>query len=951
MPMTGQIWAVKLGLAILVLSLPETTLAQEGRPSEEQLNRFLKRFPEADANGDGTLTEIEARAFRDARKAPPDGVSTITQSPPPTRADVAYGPHPRNVLDLWIAPGEDPTPVLIYFHGGSFKAGDKSSFRDQVAAHLQAGISVVSANYRYSSDSPYPGPILDGARVVQFVRSKAAQWNLDPVKIALSGGSAGGTMALWIALHDDLAAPESNDPVARQSTRVCCAVGQNAPCSVEPQFIRQRFGVQRLGGGLYQLFGVDDLDALMDPDLAGQISDASPINHASADDPALFLTYGPDMTRTPMAEDAPQNQWIHHPKFGQILQTTYQELGLECHLYYKSRPAPPLADIKFLLAHFQQVSADRPTGEEGFRRRREIYKATPDRDLEMAMTFPRGWNPEDSLTAIVFFYNGGWNETSGASRQFEEQVQYFSARGMVVARADYREKSQGETTSYKCIEDIRSAVRWLRIHSHELGIDPRRIAAAGGSGSIHLPAAAFVAGEIDAGDDDASIDPLPGAMFLFNPDPDVLDPAMMWKMLGDQAEENVHQVPPTFVFYGSRDALAPHLDELVARGKQVGMPMEAFVGQGGVHGFFKFSPWLEKTVEHMDEKLSALGYLDRHSAVQLPHKPAPPDYEPRVLAMQDRWRERHDAIERERKSQGVESIPRTQYVYKTVGQRQLIIAIHYPPGWKRREVRPACLFFGGGGFNPQDTATGTPHPMADDGLLREVPIPGSSLGQAFTPQAAYFAKRGMVTAEVEYRKRKTDGVLPDKAVEDAKSAMRWVRQNACLLGIDPDRVVSCGGSSGGHLAAAVACLEEFDAVDDDLSISPKPNAVILYYPLLDFLEGGTRTTPFLAALDGNRDLGSRLSPARHWHKDMPPTLVLIGRRDPMFESLQRFVAEWKSADAPIEIFIGEGGHGFSSKSPWLERTTEGVDTFFQSIGYLEPAPSAQVQERTDCSLL
>ena len=94
MPLKCRIWAVKLGLAILVLLPPEATLAQEGRPSEEQLNRFLKRFPEADANGDGTLTEIEARAFRDARKAPRDGVSTTTQSPPPTRADVPYGPLP-----------------------------------------------------------------------------------------------------------------------------------------------------------------------------------------------------------------------------------------------------------------------------------------------------------------------------------------------------------------------------------------------------------------------------------------------------------------------------------------------------------------------------------------------------------------------------------------------------------------------------------------------------------------------------------------------------------------------------------------------------------------------------------------------------------------------------------------------------------------------------------------
>ena len=101
-------------------------------------------------------------------------------------------------------------------------------------------------------------------------------------------------------------------------------------------------------------------------------------------------------------------------------------------------------------------------------------------------------------------------------------------------------------------------------------------------------------------------------------------------------------------------------------------------------------------------------------------------------------------------------------------------------------------------------------------------------------------------------------MLPDKAVEDAKSAMRWVRANAARLGIDPNRIVSCGGSSGGHLAASVAALEDFDSPGDDLRISARPNAMLLHYPLLDFLEGGTRTTPFLDALGRQQSVQRRV---------------------------------------------------------------------------------------------
>jgi acetyl esterase/lipase/outer membrane receptor protein involved in Fe transport len=279
---------------------------------------------------------------------------------------------------------------------------------------------------------------------------------------------------------------------------------------------------------------------------------------------------------------------------------------------------------------------------------RVTYKRNADRDLLMTITRPPGWAAADCRPAIIFFYNGGWKEPGAAKPQFEEQTRYFAARGMVVGQADYREKSKEGPTSSKCVEDIFSGVRWLRRHAAELGVDPRRIAAAGGSGSIHLPAAALHANEIDPSGEEGSIDPLPGAMFLFNPDPDVLDPAMRRKLLAGGAAKPVRTVPPMVIYYGSRDAVAPFLDEFVAQAGQAGLPVEKFVGDGGVHGFFKFSPGLEQTAEHMDRRLCALGLLDPEPRAELPHKAAPPGYEARILATQQKWLERHDQLARER---------------------------------------------------------------------------------------------------------------------------------------------------------------------------------------------------------------------------------------------------------------------------------------------------------------
>lgn len=265
--------------------------------------------------------------------------------------EVVYGPHKRNTLDFYPAPGARPAPVLIFFHGGSFKGGDKAMFRSRAKDFVSAGIAVVSANYRFSQDAIYPAPFLDGARVVQFVRSKAAEWKVDPSRVAVSGSSAGGTLALWIALHDDLARPDAADPVARFSTRVSCASVRNAPASMDPVLIRRLFGVEDFGA-MAALHGARGREEYAQPDKRKQALDASPVEHATPGDPPIFLDYGSDLTSVPLPPGSRLAAWIHSPRLGEFLKKKYDQLGLECRFHYRGRPAPEGAELEFLRAAF-----------------------------------------------------------------------------------------------------------------------------------------------------------------------------------------------------------------------------------------------------------------------------------------------------------------------------------------------------------------------------------------------------------------------------------------------------------------------------------------------------------------------------------------------------------------------------------------------------------------------
>ena len=223
-----------------------------------------------------------------------------------------------------------PSPLVVFFHGGGFRGGDKSSVPAWLVRDcLDEGISVASANYRLSQTAAFPAPMLDGARAIQFLRHNAVELGIDPDRIAASGSSAGAGIALWVAFHDDLADAKSNDPVARRSSRVCCLGVDGAQTSYDPRFIKKQIGGRaHEHPALREFYGIKS-DAEMDsPGIHKLFEEASPINYVSSDDPPAILFYAePDK---PLPADAKPGQGIHHPRFGRVLKSRLDTLGIEC---------------------------------------------------------------------------------------------------------------------------------------------------------------------------------------------------------------------------------------------------------------------------------------------------------------------------------------------------------------------------------------------------------------------------------------------------------------------------------------------------------------------------------------------------------------------------------------------------------------------------------------------
>ena len=264
------------------------------------------------------------------------------KGPAPTAANLAYGSHERQVLDFWQAKSERPTPLLLYIHGGGWQGGDKGSIRNGVQVYLDAGISVAAINYRYVKQAvglkitpPVKAPLEDAARALQFIRSKAKEWNLDKVRIGATGGSAGGCSSLWLALHDEMADPKSEDPVARESTRLYCAAVNGAQTTLDPKPLLEWMPNYRYGA---HAFGLPTIQQLSDnrEKMSSWIREYSPMSHVSKDDPPIAMFYG---GAKPVKGDSPKDP-THSAILGLMLEEQLKAAGVEVDLVCPGRADP-----------------------------------------------------------------------------------------------------------------------------------------------------------------------------------------------------------------------------------------------------------------------------------------------------------------------------------------------------------------------------------------------------------------------------------------------------------------------------------------------------------------------------------------------------------------------------------------------------------------------------------
>ena len=257
----------------------------------------------------------------------------------------------------------------------------------------------------------------------------------------------------------------------------------------------------------------------------------------------------------------------------------------------------------------------------------------------------------------------------------------------------------------------------------------------------------------------------------------------------------------------------------------------------------------------------------------------------------------------------------TRHIYKTIGNIDLPLYVFQNQQSQVHNKRPAIVFFFGGGWT------------------------GGSPVQ-FEKQCEHFSKRGMVAITVEYRVSSRHAVKIDDCIEDAKSAMRWVRAHADELGIDPNRIAASGGSAGGHLAACTSVIEKFDASSDDKAISAKPNALVLFNPALA-IAWDERMPEAVRAIAQQKMSGrSRapiqdVSPLTYATTEQPPCIMFFGTADRLLQGAQLYQEDSTEAGNLCEIVTYDGkGHGFFNSGEHYDLTLAAADTFFVNCGWL-----------------
>jgi acetyl esterase/lipase len=329
----------------------------------ERVQRIGRLFPSCSAmllalltvvNLDSAIACAQDATTKDAPAAKADA-PTKADPQKPTFENVSYGPHERNVFDLWLAKSDKPTPLLIFIHGGGFVNGDKSGIRKNpaVAKSLAEGVSFASLNYRFRQHASIQDILRDAARAVQTIRSRAKEWNIDPDRIASYGGSAGAGTSLWLAFHDDLADPNASDPVLRQSSRLIAAGSLNGQATYDLREWTKVLGPSEFDRPVSEwqaFYGFQGEEDMKSQAADKVMKDCSMIGLISKDDPPVAVACS-------MADGAIKDRghYLHHPKHSTSVAERCKENGVECLVVLadgeatKGRPDQQQRVVQFLI--------------------------------------------------------------------------------------------------------------------------------------------------------------------------------------------------------------------------------------------------------------------------------------------------------------------------------------------------------------------------------------------------------------------------------------------------------------------------------------------------------------------------------------------------------------------------------------------------------------------------
>jgi len=261
----------------------------------------------------------------------------------PTHADVPYGEHPQQKIDIYLAKSDKPTPLVLYIHGGGFRGGSKRGVNPR--PFLDAGISLAAIEYRFVQHKRLPAAHYDCRRAIQFLRHRAQEYNIDKTRMGAFGGSAGAQLCMYLGFHDDMADAESGDPIARESTRLACVATSGGQTTMNFAWWRENVP------------GYDqphrDISAVFDADTPEGtekiVTDISALSLISKDDPPIFMSYGmkPD---APVPDGARAQGWkVHHVIFGVKLKEEMDAIGVEADLQYPGAKTNYSSRERFLI--------------------------------------------------------------------------------------------------------------------------------------------------------------------------------------------------------------------------------------------------------------------------------------------------------------------------------------------------------------------------------------------------------------------------------------------------------------------------------------------------------------------------------------------------------------------------------------------------------------------------